>query len=45
MATPNSGEVPDSAVFVGVAVIVLAGLYIGWREARLGRQNLTTVDH
>ena len=39
------GEVPDAAVFVGVAVIVAAGLYIGWREARVGRQQKTAVGH
>lgn len=39
------GEVPGSIVFVGVAVIVAAGLYIGWREARVGQQHTTTMDH
>ncbi len=39
------GEVPDNAVFAGVAVIVAAGLYIGWREARLGRQQKTQIGH
>jgi drug/metabolite transporter (DMT)-like permease len=36
------GEVPDPAVFAGVAVIAVAGIYIGWREASAGRQRTTT---
>ena len=39
------GEVPDFAVFVGIGVIFSSGIYIGWREARLGRQSKMTVDH
>jgi drug/metabolite transporter (DMT)-like permease len=39
------GEVPGPMVFAGVAVIVAAGLYIGWREARVGQQHTTIVDH
>ena len=31
------GEVPDLAVFVGVAIVIAAGVYIGLREARAGR--------
>ncbi len=39
------GEVPDLAVIAGVAVVICAGIYIGWREARLGRQSKATLDH
>ncbi len=39
------GEVPDFAVVVGVAVVILAGIYIGIREARLGRQARTSIGH
>ena len=39
------GEVPDMAVFTGVAVVICAGIYIGWREARLGRQAKATLGH
>ncbi len=39
------GEVPDAAVFAGVAVIVCAGLYIGWREARAGYPHKAAVGH
>jgi len=39
------GEVPDAPVFGGVAVIIAAGVYIGWREARAGRQSTVTMDH
>ena len=31
------GEMPDRLVFVGVAIIVAAGVYIGLREAHAGR--------
>ena len=37
------GEVPDLAVFAGVAVVSVAGIYIGWREARVGRRQATTT--
>ncbi len=39
------GEMPQPMVFVGVAVIVVAGLYIGWREARAGQPHTATMDH
>ena len=39
------GEVPDLLVIVGIGVIFSSGIYIGWREARLGRQSKITVDH
>jgi drug/metabolite transporter (DMT)-like permease len=39
------GEVPDLAVFTGVAIIIVAGIYIGMREARLGRQAGATMGH
>ena len=39
------GEVPDNAVFIGVAVVIAAGIYIGWREARVGRAAKPTLGH
>jgi drug/metabolite transporter (DMT)-like permease len=39
------GEVPDLPVIVGIGVIFSSGIYIGVREARLGRQSRVTVDH
>ena len=39
------GEVPDLAVIAGVVVVITAGVYIGLREARLGRQSKATLDH
>jgi len=39
------GEVPDDAVFVGVAVVIAAGIYIGWREARVGRPSKPGLGH
>ena len=39
------GEVPGPAVVVGIVVIVAAGVYIGWRESRVGRVSTITVDH
>jgi drug/metabolite transporter (DMT)-like permease len=39
------GEVPGLIVIVGIGVIFASGIYIGWREARLGRQSKITVDH
>ena len=39
------GEVPDDAVFVGVAVVIAAGIYIGWRESRLGRASKPGMGH
>lgn len=39
------GEVPDTAVFAGVAVVITAGVYIGWREARVGRATRIMPDH
>ena len=39
------GEVPGPTVFGGIGIIIAAGLYIGWREARMGRQSTVTVDH
>jgi drug/metabolite transporter (DMT)-like permease len=31
------GEVPQSAVFVGIGIICTSGVYIAWREATVGR--------
>jgi drug/metabolite transporter (DMT)-like permease len=39
------GEVPGFIVIAGICVIFASGIYIGWREARLGRQSKITVDH
>ncbi|MDJ0828195.1 MAG: DMT family transporter [Rhodobacter sp.] len=39
------GEVPDFFVFVGVAIVVAAGIYIGLREARVGRQTRVPLGH
>lgn len=39
------GEVPDFLVIVGIGVIFSSGIYIGWREARLGKQSSITMDH
>jgi drug/metabolite transporter (DMT)-like permease len=39
------GEVPGFVVIIGIGVIFASGIYIGWREARLGRQSKITVDH
>ena len=39
------GEVPDNAVFIGVAVVIAAGIYIGLREARIGRASRPTLGH
>ena len=39
------GEVPDYAVVAGVSVVIAAGVYIGWRESRLGRQFKATLGH
>ena len=39
------GEVPDVFVFVGVAIVVAAGIYIGWREARAGRATRVPLGH
>ena len=38
-------EVPDNAVFIGVAVVIAAGIYIGWREARVGRTARPGLGH
>lgn len=38
-------EVPDNAVFIGVAVVIAAGIYIGLREARAGRAVKPTMGH
>ena len=38
-------EVPDRAVLLGVAVVIAAGIYIGWREARLGRVSRPGIGH
>ncbi len=39
------GEVPDVFVFVGVGIVVTAGIYIGLREARAGRVVRPTLGH
>ena len=39
------GEVPDRMVFVGVAIVVAAGIYIGLREAQAGRAVRPTLGH
>ena len=39
------GEVPDNPVFAGVAVVIAAGIYIGWREARTGRARKPGMGH
>jgi drug/metabolite transporter (DMT)-like permease len=31
------GEVPKSAVFVGIGIICASGIYIAWREATVGK--------
>ena len=38
-------EVPDQAVLLGVAVVIVAGIYIGWREARQGRADRPGMGH
>jgi drug/metabolite transporter (DMT)-like permease len=32
------GNVPDGTLFIGVAIVISSGLYILYRETRLGRQ-------
>ena len=39
------GEIPDNAVFIGVAVVIAAGVYIGWREARTGHARKPGPGH
>ena len=39
------GEVPDLAVIVGVTIVIAAGIYIGWREARAGRPRKIPMGH
>ncbi len=36
-------EIPDANVFLGVSVVISAGIYIAWREAKLSRQMKTTA--
>jgi drug/metabolite transporter (DMT)-like permease len=39
------GETPDRFVFVGVMIVVAAGIYIGLREARAGRGRQPPLGH
>ena len=39
------GEIPDDAVYIGVAVVIAAGIYIGWREARVGHASKPGIGH
>ena len=33
------GEIPTPAVFVGIGIICVSGIYIAWREATVGRKG------
>jgi drug/metabolite transporter (DMT)-like permease len=38
------GELPSAFVFVGAAIVVACGLFVIWREHRLGIERLRSME-